>query len=156
MTWAWIGVLRTPESLRRSVADPSRHPDASTFSALEIDQLVAHLQTLRKMWAIESGERTREIAPATENAAFFDRPERDSEEKPDLFIRALAIPRGATVAERRVGGYFTWRLAEAVGATGKVFAVDVQPEMLDRTSAAVAARKLKNVKSMLATKPTRA
>jgi predicted methyltransferase len=149
---AWIGVLRTPESLRRSVTDPSRHPDASTFSALEIDQLVAHLQTLRKMWAIETGERTRDIAPATENAAFFDRPERDSEERPDLVIRALAIPRGATVADVGSGtGYFTWRLAEAVGATGKVLAVDVQPEMLDRTRAAVAARKLNNVEYVLAT-----
>ena len=149
---SWIGLLRTADSLRRSVVDPVRHPDASTLSPQDVDQLVAHLQTLRKMWAIESAGPPRDIAPATENAAFFDRPERDSEERPELLMRALAIPRGATVADLGSGtGYFTWRLAEAVGNTGKVFAVDVQQAMLDRTKAAVAERKLDNVEYVLVT-----
>ncbi len=149
---SWIGLLRTPDSLRRSVTNLSQHPDAATFSATEVDQLVAHLRTLRKLWAIEPGERTREIAPATENAAFFNRPQRDAEERPELLIDALEIPRGATVADVGSGtGYFTWRLAQEVGPTGKVLAIDVQQSMLDLTKAAVTAHKLTNVEYALAT-----
>jgi predicted methyltransferase len=149
---SWIGLLRTPDSLRRSVTNLSQHSDAATFSATEVDQLVAHLRTLRKLWAIEPGERTREIAPATENAAFFNRPQRDAEERPELLIDALEIPRGATVADVGSGtGYFTWRLAQEVGPTGKVLAIDVQQSMLDLTKAAVTAHKLTNVEYALAT-----
>ena len=123
-----------------------------TFSADEVDQLVAHLRTLRKMWAIEPGERTRDIAPATENAPFFNRAERDAEERPELLMNALEIPRGATVADLGSGtGYFTWRLAQEVGPTGKVLAIDVQQSMLDLTKAAVTEHKLNNVEYALAT-----
>jgi precorrin-6B methylase 2 len=149
---SWIGLLRTPDSLRRSVANLSQHPDAATLSASEVDQLVAHLRTLRKLWAIEPGERTRDIAPATENVAFFNRPQRDSEERPELLMDALNIPRGATIADVGSGtGYFTWRLAREVGPTGKVVAIDVQQSMLDLTKAAVTAHKLTNVEYVLAT-----
>jgi predicted methyltransferase len=149
---SWIGLLRTPDALRRAVLNTSSHPVAATFSASEVDQLVAHLRTLRKLWSIEAGERTRDIAPATENAAFFNRPARDAEERPEVLISALEIPRGATVADLGSGtGYFTWRLAEQVGPTGKVLAIDVQQSMLDMTRAAVAEHKLSNVEYVLAT-----
>ena len=149
---SWIGLLRTPESLRRSVTNPTRHPNAATFSEAEVRQLVAYLQTLRKLWPIEAGERTRDIAPPTENAAFFDRAGRDGDERPEVLIDALQLPRGATVADLGSGtGYFTWRLAERVGPTGKVLAVDVQEKMLDLTRAAVSTHKLDNVHYVLAT-----
>jgi hypothetical protein len=85
-----------------------RHPDAATLSAQEVDQLVAYLRTRRKMWAIEPGERSRDIAPATENAAFFNRAERDSEERPERLIGALDISPGATLPICPGTGYFTW------------------------------------------------
>ena len=149
---SWIGLLRTPEALRRSVTDPMRHPDAAALSAQEVDQLVAYLRTRRKMWAIEAGERSRDIAPATENAAFFNRAQRDSEERPERLMSALDISPGATVADLGSGtGYFTWRLAEQVGPTGRVLAIDVQQSMLDLTKAAVGEHKLNNVEYILAT-----
>ena len=148
---SWIGVLRTPESLRRSVSDPAHHPDAAVFSAAELDQLVGHLRTLRKMWPLEPGEVRREIAPATENAAFFNRPDRDTAERTEQLMNALEIRRGARVADIGSGtGYFTWRLAQRVGPTGTVLAVDIQQRMLDLTRAAVAQRKLANVEYVLA------
>ena len=67
-------------------------------------------------------------------------------------IAALDIPAGATVADIGSGtGYFTWRLAEKVGASGRVLAVDVQQRMLDLTRAAVEQRNLRNVDYVLAT-----
>ena len=147
----WIGVLRTPEKLRAAVANQAIHPAAGALSPAEVDRLVAYLRTLRKMWTLEPGASEREIAPATENAPFFERPERDKEERPEQLIDALHIRPGATVADVGSGtGYFTRRLAETVGPRGKVYAVDVQQEMLDKTKATVDKYKLANVEYVLA------
>jgi predicted methyltransferase len=134
------------------VTNPSTHPAASALTPQEVDRLVAYLRTRRTLWALEPGLVERDIAPATENAPFFNRPQRDQEERPELLMRALEIRRGATVADVGSGtGYFTWRLAEQVGPQGKVYAVDVQQSMLDLTRAAVAEHKLSNVEYVLAT-----
>ena len=149
----WIGLLRTPEKLRASVTNPSVHPAASTLTAAEVDRLVAYLRMRRTLWALDKDiVIEREIAPATENAPFFDRPDRDKEERPDLLISALHIRPGATVADIGSGtGYFTWRLAQQVGPHGKVYAVDLQESMLVLTKAAVEAHKLTNVEYVRAT-----
>lgn len=151
---SWIGLLRTPEKLRASLTNLTTHPSASTLTPGEIDRLVAYLRTRRAMWALSADDAPpeREIAPATENAPFFERPDRDKEERPEVLMSALHIRRGATVADIGSGtGYFTWRLAEQVGPQGKVYAVDVQQSMLDRTKAAVDEHKLANVEYVLAT-----
>ena len=149
---SWIGLLRTPEKLRAAVTNPAPHPAAAALTAPEVDSLVAYLRTRRKLWAVDKDGPEREIAPATENAPFFNRPQRDKEERPELLMDALHIRRGATVADIGSGtGYFTWRLAEQVGSEGKVYAVDVQQSMLDLTRAAVEQRKLRNVEYVLAT-----
>ena len=64
-------------------------------------------------------------------AEWLDRPERESEERPDRAIEALRLRPGAVVADMGAGsGYFTVRLARRVGPAGRVFAADIQPEML--------------------------
>ena len=147
---SWIGVLRTPEKLRAAVINQSIHP-GSSLTPSDVDELVAYLRTLRKMWALVPGPSDREVAPTTRNAPFFDRPEREKEERPDALLDALHIRPGATVADIGSGtGFFTWRLAERVGPKGKVYAVDVQAEMLDKTKAAVDQRKLTNAEYVLA------
>jgi precorrin-6B methylase 2 len=149
---SWVGLLRTPEKLRAAVTNSSLHPGAAALSPEEVDRLVAYLRMRRTLWALTPGVAEREIAPATENAPFFNRPERDKEERPELLIGALQIRRGATVADVGSGtGYFTWRLAEQVGPKGKVYAVDVQQSMLDLTKKAVVGHKLSNVEYVLAT-----
>src|SRR5688572_7350174 len=51
---------------------------------------------------------------------------RDDWQKPDEVIRSLDIRPGDHVADVGSGsGYFTFRLAKAVGPSGKVYAVDV-------------------------------
>jgi len=149
---SWIGLLRTPDKLRAATTNPSTHPSASAFTAEEVDRLVAYLRTRRTLWQLTAGLVEREIAPATENAPFFNRPQRDKEERPELLMSALQIRPGAMVADVGSGtGYFTWRLAEQVGPKGKVYAVDVQQEMLDLTKTAVAGHKVSNVEYVLAT-----
>jgi len=150
---SWIGLLRIPDKLRAAVTNPAAHKAATSLTPEDIDRLVAYLRTLRTLWPLNPGLVERDIAPASENAPFFNRPQRDKEERPEQLLSALQIRPGATVADIGSGtGYFTWRLAQHVGKQGKVYAVDVQQSMLDLTKAAVAAHKLSNVEYVLATK----
>jgi ubiquinone/menaquinone biosynthesis C-methylase UbiE len=83
-------------------------------------------------------------------APWLTRPEREAEEKPDEALDAIGVSKGAVVADIGSGvGYFTWRLAGRVGPTGKVYAVDVQPGMLQKLRQNMAARKLANYEAVL-------
>jgi precorrin-6B methylase 2 len=67
-----------------------------------------------------------------EGASWLERPEREAEERPSLAIKELRLEPGMVVADFGAGsGYYTERIARAVGPTGKVLAVDLQPEMLE-------------------------
>jgi arsenite methyltransferase len=56
---------------------------------------------------------------------------RDRWQQPERVIETLALAPGAAVADLGAGGgYFTFRLADAVGPTGHVYAVDIDPDML--------------------------
>jgi ubiquinone/menaquinone biosynthesis C-methylase UbiE len=94
----------------------------------------------------------RHIAPVmgTAGADWLVRPERETEEAPDAALDAIGIQRGATVADVGAGvGYFTWRMAERVGPAGKVYANDIQPQMLELLRKNIAARHLTNVETVL-------
>ena len=143
----WIGMLRTQESLRRALV---AHRSTPALSAADIDHLVAYLRTLRSLPPSEPRERTRSIPTASENVAFFNRPEREAEERSDALVEALEIPAGGTIAEIGAGtGYFTWRLARRAGTAGKVIAVDIQQRMLDLAAETVRQHDLVNVEYVL-------
>jgi len=89
-----------------------------------------------------SGRRIASVMGAG-GAAWLDRPEREREEAPSKAIAALKIGPGQTVADIGAGsGYYTVRLADAVGPTGRVFATDIQPEMLALLRTRLADRKI--------------
>jgi len=96
----------------------------------------------------------REIAHVMSHAGadWLERPEREVEERPDQLVPALNLQPGDQVADVGAGtGYFSWRLAEAVTPQGRVYAVEVQPEMLDRLRRNLTARGLSNVVAILGT-----
>ena len=147
---SWIGLLRTRASLREALARPGPH--SSKISPVEIDQLVAYLRTLRTLPPSDPSERTREVAPLSENVGFFNRPERAVEEKADALVEALEIRDGDRLADIGAGtGFFTWRLAKHAGPRGRVLAVDIQQQMLDRAAEAVKQHGAVNVDYVLAT-----
>jgi ubiquinone/menaquinone biosynthesis C-methylase UbiE len=83
-------------------------------------------------------------------APWLVRPEREAEEAPEEALDAIGISKGAAVADIGAGvGYFTWRLAARVGPAGKVYAVDVQPGMLQQLRQNMAERKLTNYEAVL-------
>jgi ubiquinone/menaquinone biosynthesis C-methylase UbiE len=58
--------------------------------------------------------------------------DRDEWQQPDRVIAELELEAGDLVADLGAGGgYFTFRLADAVGGAGRVYAVDVDREMLE-------------------------
>ena len=86
----------------------------------------------------------------TAGADWLVRPEREAEEQPDRALDLIGIARGSTVADVGAGaGYITWRMAQRVGPAGKVYANDIQPEMLELLKRNMRQRKLENVETVL-------
>ena len=90
----------------------------------------------------------RRIAPVMGAGAadWLVRPEREREENPDLALELIGIPEGITVADIGAGvGYYSLKFAERVGPRGKVYATDLQPEMLRLLRTRVQKAGVKNV-----------
>src|SRR5713101_3542764 len=72
-----------------------------------------------------------EARPLQDRIARFERPERDTWQKPNEIVEALELKNGAVVADIGAGtGYFTRRFAKAVAPKGKVYAVDIAADIL--------------------------
>ena len=77
-------------------------------------------------------------------------PKRDAWQKPDEVLDALSIAAGQTVCDIGAGpGYFALRAAKRVGLTGRVFAVDVEPKILDVLRARIEQAGARNVTPVL-------
>ena len=99
----------------------------------------------------------REIAGVMgwEGAQWLERESRAHEERPALLLRDMALAPGMTVADIGAGtGYYTWQLAGQVGPGGRVYAVDVQPEMISMLDSQMAKRGVRNVVSVLGSETT--
>jgi SAM-dependent methyltransferase len=83
-------------------------------------------------------------------ADWLERSEREIEEMPETALDKIGIREGMTVADVGAGvGYFTVRLGRRVGPAGKVYAVDVQPEMLSILKQRANKAYLKNIVTIL-------
>ena len=81
-----------------------------------------------------------------QGAEWLERSEREFEEAPDKALDALGALTGLTVADVGAGsGYFTVRLGARVGPNGRVYANDLQPEMLKMLAARLARENVRNV-----------
>ncbi len=85
-------------------------------------------------------------------AGWLERPSREQEERTDLLIDALNLQPGDVAADIGAGtGYFTLPMARKVGDSGRVLAVDIQPEMLAIIRQRMEAEELNNIEPILAT-----
>jgi arsenite methyltransferase len=83
--------------------------------------------------------------------AYGEGASRDAWQHPEQVIQALAIRPGQRVADLGAGGgYFTFRLADAVGSTGIVYAVDIDPGMIAYLQRRAAEDGYRNVDVILA------
>jgi len=94
----------------------------------------------------------RRIAPAMAPAGadWLDRAEREKEEQPEAALDAIGIQPGMVVADVGAGtGYISVKVAHRVGPSGKVYAEDVQPEMLDHVRDNATDAHLSNIEPVL-------
>lgn len=76
---------------------------------------------------------------------------RDRWQQPERVVADLALAPGAKVADLGAGGgYFTFRLARAVGPEGRVYAVDVDEGMNEHVAEEAVEEGLANVATVLA------
>lgn len=83
--------------------------------------------------------------------AMLEDPKRDEYQKPHEVLAALQLKPGEAIADIGAGsGYFTLRLAAHVGDGGRVFAVDIDPEMIRHLNRRVRDAGVRNVQTVLA------
>ena len=90
----------------------------------------------------------RAIAPVMSylGADWLLRDTREQEEQPEQMLDALNLKPGQVVADVGAGvGYTSVRLARRVGPTGKVYATDIQPQMIRMLKANIRTMKLEKV-----------
>jgi len=95
--------------------------------------------------ALAQDPHTHDFRDVAKWSQVFDAAERDEWQKPDEVLRVLAPAPEAVVADIGAGtGYFTLRLAPLV-PRGRVYAVDIETEMVKHLALRAAARGLANV-----------
>ena len=83
-------------------------------------------------------------------ASWLERPEREDEEAPSKAIDLLELKPGMAVADIGAGsGYYSSRIAKRVGPTGRVYATDIQPGMIDLLDRRIKSEGLTNVTTIL-------
>jgi ubiquinone/menaquinone biosynthesis C-methylase UbiE len=101
--------------------------------------------------AADSARRPAGVMSA-DGADWLERPERDVEDRPDIVLAAMKLKNGDVVADVGAGsGYFSRKLARAVGPKGIVYATDIQPEMLSLLRKNAARDRITNIVPILGT-----
>jgi FkbM family methyltransferase len=102
--------------------EPSRNGIGKVYMGREISQVMGH-----------------------RGAVWLERSERKTKERPDLVIDSMKLDPTDVVADIGAGtGYMTFRIAERV-PEGRVFGVDIQPEMLGIMRQRIQERGIDNV-----------
>lgn len=125
-----------------------RRPGRSSLPVL----LLAVTAWLLTAPAVDGQERkhSRRFAPA--ELGVLEGPDREAWQKPDQVMDALGIADGSHVADLGAGGgWFTVRLARRVGPRGRVYAEDIQKEMIESMERRVQREGLRNVTMVLGT-----
>ena len=108
--------------------EPSRDGIGKFYMGREISKVMGHL-----------------------GAGWLERPERVQQERTDLLIEKLALKPTDHVVDLGAGsGYFTFRMAPLV-PKGKVYAVDISPEMLAIIRAKMRKSNAENIETVLST-----
>jgi predicted methyltransferase len=87
-----------------------------------------------------------------QDLGLLEAPDRDEWSKPDQIMDALGIADGAVVADLGAGGgWLEIRLARRVGPNGLVYAVDIQPQMIEAINRRMVHEGFSNVRTVMGT-----
>ncbi len=94
------------------------------------------------------GREIAQLGDTPDVSEWLERPGREAEEFPSRLIQALELAPTDVVADIGAGtGYFTFRMARLV-TEGKVFAVDIQPAMLEHIRNRMAGEGVANIETV--------
>ena len=111
-------------------------------------RVLALVAVVLALAAAVSAQHPRLFRP--EELGLLEGPDRADWQQPDRVMDALRIGDSSIVADLGAGGgWFTVRLARRVGPNGRVYAEDVQPQMLEAIQRRVAREGLRNVVTRL-------
>jgi len=117
------------------------------FAALLVSQAVASAQNPPK--TMEEMHRLHQNSKAY--IAVLEDPARDAYQKPHEVVMSLGLKEGETIADIGAGsGYFAFRFANHVGENGRVYAVDINPDMIIYMNRRIRDMKVKNMVTVLA------
>ena len=75
---------------------------------------------------------------------------RDESIKPEMIMDTIGVKQGMIIGEVGAGGgYFTFKLAERVGKSGKIYANDIKKNVLESIEEKCAEKNIKNIKTIL-------
>jgi arsenite methyltransferase len=126
--------------------------DSHRFTLLAIATFVLAVPAAAQDQTPRSHEEMHRLHQDTKAyIAMLEDPERDEYQKPHEVLMALDLKPGETIADIGSGsGYFTLRFAAHVGDTGRVLAVDIDPEMIRYLNRRVRDAGVRNVQTILA------
>ena len=85
-------------------------------------------------------------------AEWLTRDSREQEERCSLMLTSLGVRSGMTICDMGCGnGFYAVQMAKMVGPQGKVYGVDIQPEMLELLKKRAADSKVDNIVPVLGT-----
>ncbi len=123
----------------------------SIFVAVAAVAAVVSPLTAAAQHAASAHEMHRRHGDSNAYIASLEDPNRAAYQKPDLVVTALELEPGQVVADIGAGsGYFAVRLADAVGPTGRVLAVDVDADLLAHLDARAREASLGQLTTVLA------
>ena len=137
-----------PASLPAASDPPRAAPASAVVEASVYGQVAASADGIGKTY------QGREISAVMgwQGASWLEREEREREERGSVLLRELALQPGMNVADVGAGtGYYSRRIAPLVGPDGKVYAVDVQPQMVAMLEQLAARAGLENLIPVQAT-----
>ena len=141
---------RTSPPYNRSMTRRARRAASDGRAALASRLLLVLLVSTSPSWAQDRVPHGRIFPP--EDLGQLEGPDRAAWQQPEQVMDALGIADGARVADLGAGsGFFTVRLARRVGPNGRVYAEDIQPEMIESIERRVSREGLSNVRLVLGT-----
>ena len=120
---------------------PTSHADAGDHASMHPAGEPAHHG---------GGGHAHDFSDVERFAEIFDDPERNEWQHPAEVVALLGLAEGMTVVDLGAGtGYFVPHLATAVGTSGRVLALDVEPNMVAHMRERFEAAKLVNARAQI-------
>ncbi|MBI5549336.1 MAG: class I SAM-dependent methyltransferase [Deltaproteobacteria bacterium] len=155
---AFVALALSPALLAGCKSEPKQAPPPAAVVQAAVATPVPHVAHGAGAAPIDCPLRKHGIDPGSlkpfeeteKYIAFLERADRASWQKPDEVVAALGLRGSETVADVGAGsGYFSFRFAKAL-PKGKVWAIDVDPEMVRHVHHRAAQEKVGNIEVVLA------